>query len=168
MFFPSPSTWKMVKDAPNHVPMKIIGLSQTSREILEDSDVPIFPVVISTLGSLQSSLNHYCDCTGIPLSTFCTEVNTICIWLYVQCQRATDKSDETFLQKIMSSCSSLEVFLLTSQTHKKWNPISPWIFPLFGGDGYAMMFIILWWLPQKNLPPKKIIPHQCYLNWNIW
>ena len=129
-----------------------------SSEILEDSDVPIFPVVISTLGSLQSSLNHYCDCTGIPLSTFCTEVNTICIWLYVQCQRATDKSDETFLQKIMSSCSSLEVFLLTSQTHKKWNPISPWIFPLFGGDGYAMVFIILRWLPQKKLPPKKFHP----------
>ena len=38
----------MVKDAPNHVPMNMIVLSQTSREILEDGDVPIFLVVLST------------------------------------------------------------------------------------------------------------------------
>ena len=68
-----------MKDAPNHVPMKIIGLAQTSRKILEDGDVLIFPVVLSTLDSLQSILNHYCDCTGIPLSTFCLEVNIISI-----------------------------------------------------------------------------------------
>ena len=37
MFFPSPSTWKMVKDAPNNVPMNIIGLAHTSRKILEDN-----------------------------------------------------------------------------------------------------------------------------------
>ena len=42
MFFPSPSTWKMVKDAPNHVPIIMIGLSQISCEILKDIDVPIF------------------------------------------------------------------------------------------------------------------------------
>ena len=67
MFFPSPFTWKMVKDAPNHVPMNIIGLFQTSYEILKDGDVPIFPVVLSTLYYLQFN----CDRTGIPLSTFC-------------------------------------------------------------------------------------------------
>ena len=66
---------KMVKDAPNYVPMNMIGLAQTSREILEDGDVPIFPVVLSTPDSLQFN----CDCTGIPLSTLCIEVNTICI-----------------------------------------------------------------------------------------
>ena len=64
-----------MKDATNHVPMNMIGLAQTSREILEDSDVPIFPVVLSTPDSLQ--LN--CDCTGTPLSTFCVEVNKIFI-----------------------------------------------------------------------------------------
>ena len=53
MFFPSPSTWKMVKDALNHVPMHMIGLYQTSRKILEDGDVSIFPVVLSTMYSLQ-------------------------------------------------------------------------------------------------------------------
>ena len=57
MFFPSHSTWKTMKDAPNHVPMNIIGLAQTSREILEDGDVPLFIVVLSTPDSLQSSLN---------------------------------------------------------------------------------------------------------------
>ena len=75
MFFPSTSTCKMVKDAPNRVPMNTIGLAQTSHEILEDGDVPIFLLVLSTLDPLQ--LN--CDFTGIPLSTFCVEVNTICI-----------------------------------------------------------------------------------------
>ena len=30
-----------------------------------------------------------CDSTGITLSALCTEVNTICIWPYVQFQRAT-------------------------------------------------------------------------------
>ena len=66
MFFPSPPTWKMVKEAHNHVPMNMIGLSQTSREILEGSDFPIFLVIISTTDSLQFNF----DCTGIPLSTF--------------------------------------------------------------------------------------------------
>ena len=36
MLFPSPSTWKMVKYAPNHIPYNTIGLAQTSREIIED------------------------------------------------------------------------------------------------------------------------------------
>ena len=53
MFFPSPSTWNMVKDAPNHVPMDMIGLDQTSREIPKDGNVPIFPVVLSTPDLLQ-------------------------------------------------------------------------------------------------------------------
>ena len=49
MFFPSPSTCKMVKDAPNHVLMNMIGLAQTSHKIIEDGDVPIFLVVLITL-----------------------------------------------------------------------------------------------------------------------
>ena len=79
MLLPSPSTWKMVKDAPNHVPINMIGLAQTSRKILKEDDVPIFPVVLSTPYSSQFILNHYCDRTGILVSTFCVEVNTICI-----------------------------------------------------------------------------------------
>ena len=89
MFFPSLSTWKMVKDAPKHVPMNMIGLDRTSREILEGGDVPILPVVLSTPDSLQSSLNHYFDSTGTLLSTFCAEFNKSCIWPYVQCQSET-------------------------------------------------------------------------------
>ena len=81
MFFPSPSMCKMVKYSPNCVPMDMVGLYKTSREIPEDGDVPIFPVVLSTPDSLQSSLNHYCYRTGILLSTFCVEFNTVCIWL---------------------------------------------------------------------------------------
>ena len=77
MFFPSPSTCKMAKEAPNHVSMNMIGLAQTSREIPEEGDVPIFPVVLSTTYYLQSN----CDRTVIPLSTFCMEVNKICIRL---------------------------------------------------------------------------------------
>ena len=53
MFLPSPSTWKMVKDALNDVPMNMIGLVQTSQEILKGGDVPILPVVISTPDYLQ-------------------------------------------------------------------------------------------------------------------
>ena len=75
MFFPSPSTWKMVKDSPNYVPMNMIGLAKTSHEILEDGDNPILPVVLITLDSLQFN----CNCTGIPSPTFCVEVHTICI-----------------------------------------------------------------------------------------
>ena len=75
MLFPSPSTWKMVKDAPNHVPMNMIGLAQTSREIPKDGDFPIFPVVLSTPDSLRFNF----DFTGIPLSTFFVEVNKIFI-----------------------------------------------------------------------------------------
>ena len=79
----------MVKDAPNYVPMNMLGLDQTSHEIIEDVDVPIFPVVLSTLDYLQSSLNHYCDRSSISLSTFCAEFNTICIYPYIQYQLAT-------------------------------------------------------------------------------
>ena len=52
MFFSSLSMWKLVKDAPNHIPMNIIGLAQTSRKMLKDSGVPIFLVFINTPDSL--------------------------------------------------------------------------------------------------------------------
>ena len=48
MFLPSPSTWEIVKDAPDHVLTNMICLPQTSRQIIEDGVVPIFPVVLST------------------------------------------------------------------------------------------------------------------------
>ena len=52
-----------MKDAPNHVPMNMIGFDQTSREILEDGDVLIFPVVLITLYYLQLNVivpvSHY-------------------------------------------------------------------------------------------------------------
>ena len=85
MFFPSPSNWKMVKHAPNHVPMKNIGLAHTSREILEDGDVPNIPGGFNY--SVLPTVN--CDRTSITLSTLYTEVNKICIWPYVQCQCVT-------------------------------------------------------------------------------
>ena len=63
MFFPSPSTWKIVKGAHNHVPMNMIGLAQTSCKILEDGDVLIFLVVIITPDSPQLTViitvSHY-------------------------------------------------------------------------------------------------------------
>ena len=59
--------WKMVKDALGYVLMNMIGLDQTSREILEDGDVTISLVVLSTPDSLQLSLHHHCDCTGTQL-----------------------------------------------------------------------------------------------------
>ena len=93
MLFPSPSTWKMVKYAPNYVLMNMIGLAHTSREILKDGDVPILRVVLIILDSLQFN----CDSTVTPLSTFCVEVNTICIWPYIQWQRATHVMDNITL-----------------------------------------------------------------------
>ena len=48
MFFNSPSTWKILKDDPNHVPMNMIGLAQTSCKIPKDGDVLILPVVLIT------------------------------------------------------------------------------------------------------------------------
>ena len=79
MLFSSPSLCKMVKEAPNRVPMNMIGLAQTSREILEDVDVPIFLVGLSTPDTIQLSLNHHWGCTFISLSTFCVGVNKIFI-----------------------------------------------------------------------------------------
>ena len=38
----------MVKDAPNHILINMIGKAQTSREILEGGDILIFPVVLIT------------------------------------------------------------------------------------------------------------------------
>ena len=79
MFFPSPSTCKMAKYAPNNVLMKMICLDQTSHEIIEDGDVPILSVVLINPDSLQLSLHHNCDLTGILLSNLRVEVNTIYI-----------------------------------------------------------------------------------------
>ena len=56
MFFPSPSMGNMVKDVPNNFPMNIIGLAQTSLEILEDSDILIFTVVLITPKALLPSV----------------------------------------------------------------------------------------------------------------
>ena len=56
MFFPAPSNWKVTKDAPNHVMMNMIGLAQTSRKIIKDSDVSILLVVLISPYSLQSSV----------------------------------------------------------------------------------------------------------------
>ena len=82
----------MVKDAPNHVPINMIGFSQTSCKILDDSNVPILPVVLINPDSLQTIFKtNNCDCTGITLSICSVEVDTIFIWPYVQCQRVTPR-----------------------------------------------------------------------------
>ena len=46
----------MVKDDPYHIPMNIIDLAQTSREITEDGDILIFPVVLITPKSFLPSV----------------------------------------------------------------------------------------------------------------
>ena len=38
----------MMKDAPNNIPINIIGLAQTSCEILDDGDILILLVVLIT------------------------------------------------------------------------------------------------------------------------
>ena len=52
-----------MKDSPNHVPMNIIGLAQTSHKIIKDGDVPIFPEFLINLDSLQLTVivpvSHY-------------------------------------------------------------------------------------------------------------
>ena len=53
----------MVKDTPSHILKKMIGSAQTSREILEEGDVPIFLVVLITPKDLwynrSRSVSHY-------------------------------------------------------------------------------------------------------------
>ena len=53
----------MVKDSPNHVSMNMIGLAQTSSEIIEDGDVSIFLAVLITPDYLQLNVivpvSHY-------------------------------------------------------------------------------------------------------------
>ena len=46
----------MVKDTPNHISMNMIGLAQTSREILEDGDILISPVVLIAPKALRPSV----------------------------------------------------------------------------------------------------------------
>ena len=48
-------TWKTEKDDLNHIPMNMIGSAHNSRKILEDSDLPIFPVVLITPKDLRYS-----------------------------------------------------------------------------------------------------------------
>ena len=53
---PFNSTWKVAKDAPNYIPMNMIGSAHTSREIFKKSDVPMFLVVLITLKALKEPL----------------------------------------------------------------------------------------------------------------
>ena len=46
----------MVKDAPNNIPMNMIGLAQTSYEILEEGDILILPVVLIAPKTLRPSV----------------------------------------------------------------------------------------------------------------
>ena len=46
----------MVKDTPNHTLMNIIGLSHTSREILEDGGILIFLLVLIAPKTLRPSV----------------------------------------------------------------------------------------------------------------
>ena len=48
----------MVKDAPNYIKMNMIGLDQTSREILKDGDILISPVVLITLKALRNNCSQ--------------------------------------------------------------------------------------------------------------
>ena len=45
-----------MKDAPNYVMLNMIGLAHTSREIIEDIDVLIFPVILITPKYLRPSV----------------------------------------------------------------------------------------------------------------
>ena len=47
-----------MKYAPNNVPMNMIGSAQNSREIPEDGDVPIFPLVLTTPKDLRYITSH--------------------------------------------------------------------------------------------------------------
>ena len=44
----------MVKEAPNHIPMNVIGSAQISHDILEEGDVPILLVVLITPKALHN------------------------------------------------------------------------------------------------------------------
>ena len=46
----------MAKEAPNYIPMNMIGLAQTSRKIIEDDDILILPVVLITPKALRPSV----------------------------------------------------------------------------------------------------------------
>ena len=65
----------MEKDAPNHVPINMIGLAQTSRKILKDGDVPIFPVVLITPDSLQLTVI-------VPVSHYLPSVQRLIQYVY--------------------------------------------------------------------------------------
>ena len=55
------STCKMVKEAPNYVPMNTIGASQTLHKIIEEADVPIFLVVLITPKDLRYTTSPLWD-----------------------------------------------------------------------------------------------------------
>ena len=76
MFFPSTSTWKMVKEPPSHIPDNLIGQAQTPREIHKDSYIIISPASFNSSDPVQYvTVSKF----GIILSAFCAEVIIICI-----------------------------------------------------------------------------------------
>ena len=76
MLFPSPSTWKMIKDAPNYNLINMIGLAYTSRKITENGDVPILPVVLITPDYSQLTVL-------IPVSHYPTSTLRLIQYLYM-------------------------------------------------------------------------------------
>ena len=76
MFFPSPSTWKMVKDPPNYIPDNVIGQAHTPCEIHKDGYILILPASFNFSKPVQYVTGSK---VGITLSAFCTEVIIIYI-----------------------------------------------------------------------------------------
>ena len=133
----------MVKDAPDHISMNMIGLSQTSSKILKDSDILIFPVIVITTKSFQPSVSTKPLLINITLSNFCVEVNTTRIWLYIQCQHTTsDKKIESF------GCSLVlkEIFEISIKIKQPWSKLNfefnSWKIHVQNEDIYKILYVL--------------------------
>ena len=104
----------MVKDAPKHILMNTIGLAQTSRELLEDDDILISPVVLITQKALRYNRSR-------PGSHYPPSARRLIQLVY----------DRTFSANMQYWNSYY--FQLWMRNHKWW-----WVFLIWG---FSVMFV---------------------------
>ena len=126
MFFPSPPLdiwWKKISTIFSQIWLVFPRPHANYTKRL----YPFIPVDINYSGPFTVQLiTNYCTLSGITLSAFCVKIDIICIWMHIQCQRATLSPMiwgiwTSFSYHIYRCISTLSSYIRHSLLWRKWH-----------------------------------------------
>ena len=126
----------MVKDVLNHIINNMIGSAKTSHKILEDGDVPIFPVVLITPKSFwyshSRSGSHYTSLAWILIQSVYGRIfDSRVRQLFVL---AVSWFQDEWLKKVLRHYIEWTVVVVVVMARKEKNLAVPWCFPWLGSE----------------------------------